>query len=106
MVRQPEDLAVLRTHQLEVALGRLAQDLELVALRAAGASSLRIAKVPLLLGVLVTALGLPLAHFAEPYGLQALQRRLVDVGLRNHTRAWRTGFLMRKTGFSATEYQT
>lgn len=74
-----------------VGLGRLSQDLELVALRAAGASAFRIARVPLLLGVVVTGIGLPLAHFAEPYGLQALQRRLVDVGLRNLAQAVRPG---------------
>jgi lipopolysaccharide export system permease protein len=74
-----------------VGLGRLAQDLEVVALLAAGASPLRIARTPLLLGVLVSLLGLPLAHWAEPRGLQALQRRLVDVGLRNLTGAVRPG---------------
>lgn len=74
-----------------VGLGRLAQDLELVAFRAAGASNLRIARVPLAAGVLVTGLGLPLAHFGEPYGLQALQARLLDVGLRNLARAVRPG---------------
>ncbi len=74
-----------------VGLGRLAQDLELVALRAAGASAFRIARVPIIMGAVVTGLGLPLAHFAEPYGLQALQARLIDVGLRNLTQAVRPG---------------
>lgn len=74
-----------------VGLGRLAQDLEVVALLAAGASPLRIARTPLLVGVAVSLLGLPLAHWAEPRGLQALQRRLVDVGLRNLTGAVRPG---------------
>lgn len=74
-----------------VGLGRLSQDLELVALRAAGASAFRIARIPLVMGLVVTGLGLPLAHFAEPYGLQALQARLIDVGLRNLTRAVRPG---------------
>ena len=74
-----------------VGLGRLAQDLEVVALLAAGASPLRIARTPLLVGVVVSLLGLPLAHWAEPRGLQALQRRLVDVGLRNLTGAVRPG---------------
>jgi lipopolysaccharide export system permease protein len=74
-----------------IGLGRLAQDLELIAFRAAGASGLRIARVPIILGLVVTGLGLPLAHFAEPYGLQALQARLIDVGLRNLTQAVRPG---------------
>lgn len=74
-----------------VGLGRLGQDLELVALRAAGASPARIARIPILMGGCVAVLGLPLAHFAEPMGLRALQARLVDVGLRNLTRAVRPG---------------
>jgi lipopolysaccharide export system permease protein len=66
-----------------VGLGRLAQDRELVALRAAGVGPLRLARAPLVLGALVGAIALPIAHLGEPYGLRLLYLRLVDVGLRN-----------------------
>ncbi|MFO0728273.1 MAG: LptF/LptG family permease [Myxococcota bacterium] len=74
-----------------VALGRLGQDRELVALLASGASPLRIARVPVLIGLLVSAVSLPIAHFGEPYGLRLLYTRLVDVGLRNISEAIRPG---------------
>ncbi len=74
-----------------VGLGRLAQDRELIALRAAGASPWRLARVPIALGVTVSLATLPIAMFGEPYGLRMLHRRLVDVGLRNLTRAIQPG---------------
>lgn len=66
-----------------VGMGRLAADRELIALAASGATPLRIARTPLILGAIVSVLSLPIAHFGEPYGLQLLYQRLVDVGLRN-----------------------
>ncbi len=78
-------LAVPLAYLLSVLVGlaRLGADLELVALRAAGASPLRIARMPLLLGAAVAAACLPIAHLGEPLGLALLRARLVDVGLRN-----------------------
>lgn len=70
-----------------VGLGRLAGDREITALGSAGMSPLRIARVPLAGGVIVSLAALPIAVFGEPYGLRALHDRLVDVGLRNLTRA-------------------
>jgi len=74
-----------------VALGRLSTDREVVALLAAGASPWRIARIPIAVGALVTALSLPLAHLGEPLGQATLYDRLVDVGLRNISRAVRPG---------------
>lgn len=74
-----------------VALGRLSQDLELTAMLAAGMSPLRTARAPMLLGALVAALTVPVAIYGEPYGLRLLHDRLVDVGLRNLTRAAEPG---------------
>ncbi len=74
-----------------VGLGRLSQDLELIAMSAAGASPWRCARAPLVLGALVSLLCLPLAIFGEPYGLSALHSRLIDLGLRNLTRAIKPG---------------
>jgi lipopolysaccharide export system permease protein len=74
-----------------VGLGRLATDRELVALRSAGASPLRIARAPLVLGLFVSLLAVPIAHLGEPIGLRVLYERLVDVGLRNVSQAIRPG---------------
>lgn len=78
---------------LSVVLGlqRLSNDRELWALGAAGASPLRVARAPLLAGLAVSLLSLPIAHFAEPYGLGLLHERLVDVALRNISMALRPG---------------
>jgi len=74
-----------------IGLGRLSQDLELVALRAAGASPFRLARVPILLGVLVSLIAVPIAVRGEPYGMRKLYERLLDVGLRNLSSAIRPG---------------
>lgn len=78
---------------LSVVLGlqRLSADRELWALGAAGASPLRIARAPLLAGLVVSLVSLPIAHFGEPYGLSLLHERLVDVALRNISLALRPG---------------
>ncbi len=72
-------------------MGRLAQDRELVALSAAGASPLRLARVPIVLGCIVSFVGIPIAMYGEPYGLRLLHQRLVDVSLRNLTQAIQPG---------------
>lgn len=74
-----------------VGLGRLSQDREIIALRAAGASPWRLARMPLFLGVVVSLGCLPIAMYGEPVGLRMLHERLVDVSLRNLTGAIRPG---------------
>jgi lipopolysaccharide export system permease protein len=74
-----------------VGFGRLAGDLELVALRAAGAGPFRIARVPLVFGALVALGTVPVAVYGEPYGLRLLHARLIEVGMRNLTGAIRPG---------------
>lgn len=64
-------------------VGRLAEDREVVALGAAGISTARLVPVPLVLGVLVAALGLWLSAEVEPVALQAARDRLVDVVKKN-----------------------
>ncbi len=72
-------------------MGRMAVDRELTALAAAGAPPHRLARVPLVLGFVVSVLCLPIAHFGEPLGLEVMYERLIDVGLRNITSAIRPG---------------
>jgi lipopolysaccharide export system permease protein len=74
-----------------VGFGRLSHDLEVIAMLGAGAGPLRLARVPMILGLLITLLALPIAIYGEPYGLNALRDRLIDVGLRNLTRAVQPG---------------
>jgi lipopolysaccharide export system permease protein len=74
-----------------IGFGRLSHDLEVTAMLGAGASPLRIARVPMILGALITVAALPIAIYGEPYGLNALRDRLIDVGLRNLTRAVQPG---------------
>jgi lipopolysaccharide export system permease protein len=74
-----------------IGLGRLAEDLELVALFGAGASPLRLARVPMILGAFLGVLSLPISLYGEPHGLNVLRDRLLDVGLRNLTRAVQPG---------------
>ncbi len=74
-----------------IGLGRLANDLELVAMMSTGAGPLRIARVPMLLGAVISLAALPIALYGEPLGMNALHDRLIDVGLRNLTRAVQPG---------------
>jgi lipopolysaccharide export system permease protein len=74
-----------------VGFGRLSGDVEITALKAAGASPMRLSRIPIVAGLLVSLVALPIAIFGEPYGLRTLHERLVDVGLRNLTRAIRPG---------------
>lgn len=80
-----------------IGMGRISQDLELVALKSAGMGPFRLARGPIALGALISALCVPLAVHGEPYGLNLLYERLVDVGLRNITSAIRPGVF--NTGF-------
>ncbi|MBK8010655.1 MAG: LptF/LptG family permease [Deltaproteobacteria bacterium] len=72
-------------------LGRLSQDLEIVAIRASGATPLRIGRTTILLGAVVSLGCIPIAVIGEPYGLRTLHQRLVSVGLRNLSQAVRPG---------------
>jgi lipopolysaccharide export system permease protein len=74
-----------------VGLGRMQADRELLAVRAAGASPWRIARVPALLGLGFGLLALPLAHYVGPYGMSLLRQTLADVGLKNVSQAIRPG---------------
>jgi lipopolysaccharide export system permease protein len=68
---------------VQLGIGRLAQDQELLAMSAAGTHPLRIFRVPVAIGC---ALGIGvagLARWAEPWGLRQLNRVLNDVIKRN-----------------------
>ena len=64
-------------------VGRMVDDGETVAWAASGVSPLRIARVPIVCGAALTALGLPLTHFGQPWGWQQLDRALSAVAVRN-----------------------
>jgi lipopolysaccharide export system permease protein len=68
---------------VQLGVGRLAGDSELLAFSAAGMHPLRLLRVPVVVAVLL-ALGVAaLAHWAEPWGLQQLNRVLNRVIKRN-----------------------
>lgn len=66
-----------------VALGRMTDDGEVVALAAAGVSPIRLLRVPIATGMALTAIGLGVAHYAEPAGWRRLQSTLTSVAARN-----------------------
>ena len=68
---------------VQLGLGRLAGDQELLALSAAGAHPLRLYRVPLALGVVLAACVFALARWAEPWGLRQLNAVLNQVIKRN-----------------------
>jgi lipopolysaccharide export system permease protein len=72
-------------------VGRLAEDREVVALGAAGLSPVRLVRVPLLLGLVVAALGAWLSLSVEPASIHAARLRLNDVVKRNVTNDVRGG---------------
>jgi lipopolysaccharide export system permease protein len=78
---------------LGVVLGvsRLATDREVVAMGAAGLSPLRLLRVPLGLSLLVAALGVWLALFLEPAGMQAARSLMNDIVKRNVSSEVRAG---------------
>src|SRR5437868_9660978 len=68
---------------VQLALGRLAGDHELLALSAAGRSPLALYRVPLLIAVALGGGAAALATWAEPWGLRQLHGVLNDVIKRN-----------------------
>ena len=67
----------------QLGLGRLAADQELLALSAAGTHPLRLYRVPVAVGALLSVLVIVLARSAEPWGLQQLNAVLNGVIKRN-----------------------
>ncbi|HET7787980.1 MAG TPA: LptF/LptG family permease [Myxococcales bacterium] len=68
---------------VQLGLGRLAGDQELLALSAAGSHPLRLYRVPVAIGALLSVAVLVLARWAEPWGLQELNKVLNGVIKRN-----------------------
>jgi lipopolysaccharide export system permease protein len=68
-----------------VGVGRLAEDREIIALGAAGLSPVRLVRVPLLLGVAVSALALWLALEVEPAALRSARLLLNEIIKKNVT---------------------
>lgn len=68
-----------------VGTGRLSEDREIVALGAAGLSPVRLVRVPLLLGMLVSAAALWVALYVEPGALRDARARVNDLIRRNIT---------------------
>jgi lipopolysaccharide export system permease protein len=68
---------------VQLGLGRLAGDQELLALSASGFNPLRLYKVPLAIGLALALAVAGLARWAEPWGLQLLNQVLNDVIKRN-----------------------
>ena len=68
---------------VQLGLGRLAADQEVLALSAAGTHPLRLYRVPLAIGGSLVLVVAALTHWAEPWGLQQLNRVLNDVIKRN-----------------------
>ncbi|HEY6104884.1 MAG TPA: LptF/LptG family permease, partial [Anaeromyxobacteraceae bacterium] len=72
-------------------VGRLTEDRELVALGAAGISPLRLVKVPLLIGLAVSAVALWLTLDVEPRGLKAARARVDQIVKKNVSSEVRSG---------------
>ncbi len=68
---------------VQLGLGRLASDQELLALSAAGTHPLRLYRVPVAVGALLSVGVMLLARYAEPWGLQQLNTVLNGVIKRN-----------------------
>jgi lipopolysaccharide export system permease protein len=68
---------------VQLGLGRLAGDQELLALGAAGVHPLRLYRVPVAIGLVLAAGVFALARWAEPWGLQQLNAVLNEVIKRN-----------------------
>src|ERR1700694_5689652 len=68
---------------VQLGIGRLAGDQELLALSAAGSHPLRLYRVPLAIGLALALCVAALARWAEPWGLRELSRVLNDVIKRN-----------------------
>jgi lipopolysaccharide export system permease protein len=68
-----------------VGVGRLAEDREIIALGAAGLSPARLVRVPLLIGVAVSAVALGLALEVEPAALRSARLLLNEIIKKNVT---------------------
>jgi lipopolysaccharide export system permease protein len=68
---------------VQLGVGRLAGDRELLAFSAAGFHPLKLFKVPLAIAIVLAGCVAALAHWAEPWGLQQLNRVLNSVIKRN-----------------------
>src|SRR6267142_6240553 len=68
---------------VQLGLGRLAADQEVLALSASGTHPLRLYRVPLAIGLGLAVIVAGLTQWAEPWGLQQLNRVLNDVIKRN-----------------------
>lgn len=68
---------------IQLGIGRLAGDRELLALSAAGSHPLRLFRIPIAIAVVLAAGVGALAHWAEPWGLRQLNRILNSVIKRN-----------------------
>jgi lipopolysaccharide export system permease protein len=66
-------------------VGRMAEDREIIALGSAGVSPIRLARAPLILGLVVSLAALYVALELEPAGLRSARQRLNDVIRRNLT---------------------
>ncbi|MCM2334844.1 MAG: LptF/LptG family permease, partial [Anaeromyxobacteraceae bacterium] len=72
-------------------VGRLADDREIMAIGAAGLSPVRLARVPLALGLVLAALGVWLSVHVEPAGLREAQHRFNEIIKKNVTANVRAG---------------
>lgn len=72
-------------------VGRLADDREIMAIGAAGVSPVRLVRVPLLLGVVLAAVGVWFSVEVEPAGLREAQYRFNEIIKRNVTANVRAG---------------
>ena len=68
---------------VQLGMGRLSADQEVLALSAAGTHPLRLYRVPLAIGAVLALVVAALTHWAEPWGLQQLNRVLNSVIKRN-----------------------
>src|SRR3989449_8595233 len=68
---------------VQLGLGRLAADQEVLALSASGTHPLRLYRVPIAIGLGLAVIVAGLTQWAEPWGLQQLNRVLNDVIKRN-----------------------
>lgn len=66
-----------------IGIGRLSEDREIVAMGAAGLSTARLVRVPLVLGVIVTAFATWFSTHVEPAGFHVARMRLSEVVKRN-----------------------
>ncbi len=74
-----------------IAVGRMASDRELLAIRASGIALHRLLVVPLLFATMVAGLATVVSHYGEPWGMRSLSALLVDLARRNVSHVFRSG---------------